>query len=343
MPRGEVLYYDIEMQRRESGAVPPLLSYTTSIEERRVIRQKVLPSAAIRAPSSPGNVPNYETMSWKCERLEVEEQSMRDRAAFDSLRDAYPPPTLFDLGNIPGAKVTFILDRSTMKPDRISISPGKTAGASAGRKKLSRIAAQIALKEENLGALIDDLAAWWLPDRPLREGESWERRHREEKKTFGTVETVLKGTLKQVQSSGGRQIALLEFEGDVTLSPPEAPAESAATTRPGAKRDFKLEGTICQGNAEFDLTHGRLVNLTIRRELAFVADVESEESEKMQLKSGSSFLMKVRVTEDAPPQPIIIGGPKPPRLEEDIEGQPQTAPRTRPTTQSKAPKKVKSP
>lgn len=343
--QGDTLYYIVESEFRDSGGVPPLLSYSTTIKDRRTIQQKILPKS-LRQPVSDDIEDNLITVQWKLDRYEVVEQGMKDTVSYDSVRHLYPPPSIWELGSISGAKITFALDPATGKTEGHSITPGKTSGE-AMRRPLSKIAAKCQLNNDNLSALLDDLGPYWMPKEPVRVGETWTRTYKDDVRTFGTVTTALNCTLKSIRRTGGRRIAVVEIAGDVSLTPTSQPAPTSRpgqTTRPTQQKEFSIDRFTCKGSVEFDLDLGELLALNLHRETHFVAKMESEKSGPMELRSASSHILKVKTGHTPPPKPIIVGGPKPPEMppEEKPPTQrrpPTTRPSTpqRPTTSRPAP------
>lgn len=335
--QGDTLYYIIESEFRDSGGVPPLLSYSTTIKDRRTIQQKILPKS-LRQPVSDDIEDKLITVQWKVDRYEVVEQGMKDTVSFDSVRHLYPPPSIWELGSISGSKITFALDPATGKSEGHAITPGKTSGE-AHRRPLSKIAAKCQLNNQNLSALLDDLGPYWMPKEPVREGETWSRTYKDEVRTFGTVTTVLNCTLEGIRRTGGRRVAVVEIAGDVSLTPASQPAPTSRpgqTTRPTQQKEFSIDKSTCKGNVEFDLDRGELLSLNLHRETHFVAKIESEKSGPMELRSASSHILKVKTGHTPPPKPIIVGGPKPPDLPPEEKPPAQRRP---PTTRPAAPQR----
>lgn len=348
------LYYVIEQEFREYGGVPPLLSYTTTIKDRRAIHQRIMPRST-RQMKDDGVVDTKVTVLWECDRYEVTEQGMRDTLAYDSVRHTHPPTTLWELGSIKDSNSTFFFDPATGEAEILNITPGKCAGESS-RRPLTKIGARCQLTKENLAEMIDVMGAYWMPKKPVAVGESWSRMITENMKTFGTVETTVRCTLDGIAKRNGRRIATVQIEGSANLIPQTQPA--ATNARPGRghragavpttqatngsstsqptsgpatpaagappkkpEREFQIDKFACKGTVEFDLDRGELTSMTLQRELAFVAKVESEKTGPMELHSGSSHTIKIKSGHTPPPKPIIVGGPKPP--DEPAEPEPR--------------------
>ncbi|RIK61777.1 MAG: hypothetical protein DCC65_18430 [Planctomycetota bacterium] len=358
--QGDTLYLVVENEFRESGGVPPLLSYSTTIKDRRTIHQKVLPQT-LRQPTSDSVKDDLVTVLWKVDRYEVAEQGMKDTVTYDSVRHLYPPSPIWELGGIANSKSTFYLDCKSGKSEGHLITLNKTSGEST-RRPLSKIANKCQLTTANLQAMLNDLGPYWMPGGPVREGETWTKDYSEEVRTFGTVKTRLNCTLKSVRPAGDRRIATVELAGELTLipatqpSPASQPTAQGVTTQPGPKpaparqqqREFLLDKNVCKGTIEFDVTTGVLASMNLHREMNFVAKIESEKSGPMELRSGSSHIFRVKTGKTAPPKPVIVGGPKQPDNPPDDRTPPRrpattrpspTAPRatTRPTTAAAAP------
>ena len=314
---GKDLFYVIENQFRDSGGVPPLLAYSTWAKDKKTIVQQVLP-ASVRQPTSASAMqPAGAYVTWRCDRYEASEQGHKDKVTYDSIRDSYPPPSLMDLGGIAGSKATFILDPSTGRATDINLILTTNQGEST-RRNLSKTAEKCAWNQKTLAQLLDDLGPYYWPKGPVHVGDTWSRSYSEAMRTFGTVTTQLRCTLRSVRVVEGREVATIEIAGDVTLVPESKPAP--ATSRPttasaptaNKPKDFRIDRAACNGSVEFDLTRGELVQLSLRRDLSFVADVSTPNSDPMQLKSGTEHILRVKTSQTAPPRPIIVGGPKPP-------------------------------
>ncbi len=323
---GAVTYYIIENEFRDDRAIPGWLSSTTTVTDRRFIIRRV-------EPMEPGGVGGAKdegagTISWECDRYEVREVGMalnqRNETTFDSLRDSHPPPSLRELGKIPGSRSTFSLEPSTGQASQIKIVPGPVGGP-VGRKKQSGTAKKCLLSQKTLGDLLFDIGPFYLPGEPKRVGEQWQKTHQRNRETFGMVTTELTCTLNAVREVEGRKIADISFEGQVTLPPKRASASQpagAGTRRhrpPRAKhQDFKVQRALCTGSVEFDLTRGELISMTLRRELECTTDLRKDKNKEpdpmvpTEIRAGNVHVLRVEVRQTPPPKPVIVGGPKPP-------------------------------
>lgn len=371
---GAKLYYVIEQEFREYGGVPPLLSYTTTIKDRRTIHQKIMPRSTQQTDTE-ANSGTKVTVVWECDRYEVTEQGMRDTLSFDSVRHQYPPSPLWELGGINGSKCSYFFDTTNGQVTVLNVTPGKCAGETT-RRPLSKIGSSCQLTKENFASMLDVMGSYWMPKGPVAIGESWSRTITENKKTFGIVETTVRFTLDDVAKKNGRRVATVQIEGSANLIPQtqpatnpgarntrattqaansKAPANTAAgqpTSQPGtpaaktnSQREFQIEKFACKGTVEFDLDRGELASMTLQRELAFVAKVESEKSGPMELHSGSSHTIKIKSGHTPPPKPIIVGGPKPPDEPKEPEPKRTTVParRSTPQTSTTRPTNVRPP
>ncbi len=144
-----------------------------------------------------------------------------------------------------------------------------------------------------------------------------------------------------------------------TSSAPATTAPSRPHSAPNQKqREFVLERTICLGSVEFDLTAGELLSLSLNRELDGAARLEQTKPDAnlpSEIRAGTAHILRVRVSHDLPPKPLIVGGPKPPVLSPNEEARLKpptpatrpavstrparntTLPTTRPATQPKSP------
>jgi len=91
--------------------------------------------------------------------------------------------------------------------------------------------------------------------------------------------------------------------------PPSTPVTQPAPR--GNEDPFKMEKALFTGTIRFDVTHGRLVELTMRRTGAFVKVMRSDK-EEMKIKQGSAHTLRIKGSVNPPPRPVIPDGPKPP-------------------------------
>jgi len=327
---GDVRYFQIENEFRDSGGVPPLLSFTTTIKDRRHIIERVVPCSQ-PSQSAPAGAA---CVVWECDRYEVRESGMKEESAYDSLRHTFAPPALRNLGTIPGSRCTFAMDAAG-RISNLLLVPGPSNGPS-GRGVPSKTTERCALTHENVQHLLEDLGAYYLPLRPVRVGEEWTKTYTDSQKTFGVVTTLLRCRLRGVRPVEDRDVATIELSGEVSLQSAAAPAQPAAS-QPGhprpvpavgpTQREFKLERGVCSGTVEFDVTRGELLRLDLRREVALSADIDSKATSQtfgpMKLKSGSLHHLRVSTSRKPPPRPVIVGGPKPPPMpKEDMPTSP---------------------
>jgi len=356
-----VNYYVIENELRDSGGVPGWLSYTTTARDKRTIIQRVLPP---KSPSEDAPPPDsLVNISWECDRYEIRERNMKNETTFDSLRHTYPPPSLRELGQIPGSTSTFSIDSQTGRATQLKITPAKVTGPSS-KKKLSRTAKRCKLTNKTLGKLLFDLGPFFFPDTPKRVGEHWTKTHREKHETVGMVTTELACTLRSVRQVGDRKIATIDLSGEVflqsqgrptatTTAATTTPASTTATSRPGhiqskkrrpprkkketRKKKFTVEKAVCAGSVEFDLTRGELIEMTLHRELncaAKLAQSQPDSKVPSEIRTGIEHVLRVNVSRTPPSKPVIVGGPKPPPVppEKVVKTKPK-AKRSRATSQ----------
>jgi len=118
-----------------------------------------------------------------------------------------------------------------------------------------------------------------------------------------------------------------------TTQPASQPAANSAPKN--SEEPFKMEKALFTGTVRFDVTHGRLVELTMRRTGGFVKVMRSDK-EEMKIKQASAHTLRIKGSVDAPARPVIPGGPKPP--EETVNPNAKVVPpvTTRPTTPAAA-------
>lgn len=93
---------------------------------------------------------------------------------------------------------------------------------------------------------------------------------------------------------------------------PVAPAPVRPVTSHPADRDITLEKGACQGSVEYDLTHGRVVAMTLRRETSILIEMYGKDNSKTGLRSGDIQIVRIKSSPTPFPRPTIMGGPKPP-------------------------------
>ena len=104
------------------------------------------------------------------------------------------------------------------------------------------------------------------------------------------------------------------------------PTSQPVTSQPGkpVEEPFQMEGAHFSGSIKFDVTNGRLVELTLRSNSAFFKVMRSDK-EEMKIKQGSKHILRIKGSVTPPPRPNIPGGKKPP-----VE---KVLPNARPTVQ----------
>jgi hypothetical protein len=342
----EATYLVVENEFRDVCGFPPLLVITTSVKEKRSIIQRVETPAPREKPASPPG--DLVPLSWECDRYEVSEHGLKEETSFDSLRDLYPPPSLWPLGAIPGSVCTFLLDPKTGKTSHINLRPAQIAGGGSAAK-LSKTAERCALTTENVQKLLDDLGLFYFPDSPKRVGEQWTKTYVEDEKAIGMVTTNVTCTLRSVREINGRQIATVAISSKITLADKSDPAGQGAaptssdrakprsqtdqihyvadtggaapkppnTQKPAsqpAQQHYVLDKADCSGTVEFDLSRGELASMKLHRELEFFAPIESTQQSALvkEIRTGWAQDLRVTTSQTPPPKPVIVGGRKPP-------------------------------
>lgn len=320
------------------------------------IARRNSPNPNGKGPASPDRSTLIE---WRVDRFEAHERALGDEHKFDTVRDSYPVAPLRRLGTANDAKVTFERDGWTGVAQRIRIQPGRSIGP-ATRRKLSKTTQKCLFDNTNVVQLLDDIGPLILPRTPRSVGESWTRTRDKEIRNFGKSVTTYTFTLDRIEDGpDGSVIAHVNISGDVALVPdPVPPAEEATskdddadaksddkaspkkkpgarrTHRPGQRRqnrpkakrhDFKLDSAVVSGTYEFDVSHGMLLNLSLRRESALSAQMESKEMGDMSLENSEAHALRVKTTTIEPPKPMIVGGPKPPKDDPKDLVRPRTA------------------
>lgn len=338
---GDVTYYLIEREVRDLCGFPPLLTVRMIVREKRFITQRVLSPQESQDRDLPANL--WPWVSWECQRYEVRERGMKDEVTFDSLRDLYPPPSLWALGDIPGSTCSFALDPRGGVASKVVLSPAKTEG-SPGMGKPSRAAERCLLTPDNVKSLVEDLGAYYLPDSPQPIGGRWTKTYHDDQKNLGLVTTKLTGELRSVRKNDGQRIGVIDISSEISLE--DRPAASApandgprrpgATTQSSKEQKYKLDKAKCQGTVEFNIDRGELASLSLYRELEWVAELEqpASQSSSMMVKEirlGSAEDLRVTASHTPPVMPVIVGGKKPPVAPDD--GKPKT-PATQPAPAS---------
>lgn len=99
-------------------------------------------------------------------------------------------------------------------------------------------------------------------------------------------------------------------------------ATQPVTTRPIAyprpprkqTKDFRLDKSAYSGTIEYDLTRHRPIQVSLRKEISVVADVESQTTGKMQIRQATTQLLKIRTLAGPPARPPLVGGKVLPKL-----------------------------
>ncbi len=332
------LYFVIENEFRDSAGIPPLLAITTWAKSRMTVTQQT-PRSVREATTMNAERRNWPFVNWRCDRFEMQEQAGKSPITYDSLRDSYPPPSLMDLAGIANSRTSFLIDPKTGKIAELNIVPTTAAAVNAARRNLSRTGEHCLWNAQSAEKLLNDIGPLYFPTGPVKVGETWSHSISEVMKTFGKVTTQIHCTLRAVRRRGESHVASIEISGDYALVPESKPSpvptssHTTTTSAPAANKphDFRIDRAAYQGTVEFDLTRGMLLQMTLRRELAFVADVSSPNSGPMQIKSGNEHILRVKTSLSPPPRPIIVGGPKPPVVsEEEMERSNRTRPRPLP-------------
>lgn len=336
-------YLIVKNEFKDRGGIPGLLTYTAEAGNRITIEQQITPTTktvvrpGAQGPTSkPSGRNEHETgLKWHVRRFEAREKSLGEENKFDSLRDSYPIAPLRRLGTSNGAQLTFERDGWTGIAERIRIQPGRITGP-ATRRKLSKTAQKCLIDNNNVRELLDAIGPLILPRTPRRIGESWTRTRDKEIRNFGKSVTTFRLTLDRVKAQpDGPLVAHVTIDGSVKLMPDPAAAadkpktkddKGNTTSRPAkaarrgrrtppkdTHRDFKLDSSLVSGEYSFDITHGMLLDYTLKRNSALSAEMESKEFGKMSLVSAESHTLRVETTTTEPPKPIIVGGPKPPK------------------------------
>ncbi len=340
---GETTYYTIENTFIDSGGVPPLLTFTTTVKDRRFVIQRV--DAPTTQSSSTSSDRSSASVTWECDRYDVEEEGMKDNLAYDSLRLLYPPPRLRELGGIPGSVSTFLIDGVTGETSRVRTQLAPIEGT-ATRAKLSRTAAKAKLTVNTLKSLLDDLGSLYLPGSPKRVGEAWTVERRTTHRTFGVVTTVITCTLRSVRSEGDSEVANIDITSEISLRAKGRNSQPMPTSRPGRRvsksgqsKNYRLDRKAFSGRVKLDLTHGLILEMDLNRELEFVADLDSSETSSMvsEIRKGERHDLRVRGSRTPPRHPKIVGGRKapviPPEEKRPARSGKQTSGRTGSTTQ----------
>jgi len=336
----ETVYYLIENEYRDSGGVPPLLSYSVIVRDRlSVVQTRYEPGEGQPIPPTPEG---YVNLQWEVDRYEVREKGMEDELWFDSLRHLYPPPSLRDLGRAPDTRLTYSIDPETGKVVNLRITPGAYEGPPAGRNKMSKTAKNARLTADHVDRLLRDMGAFYFPPHAVAEGEQWSRLEQEKAKTFGTLFTQLTFTLERVERRNDRELAHIHISGDLSLRPDEKAKIHNRAVQPRQskeEKEFRLVKGICSGKAAFDLTRGELVTLEMHRETEYVAEFKSEGQANMlgisQIRQGSAHDLRIKSSRRPPPKPLMVGEKTaPPMSEKEKERMQQAA--KRPTNRAVA-------
>jgi hypothetical protein len=321
---GDTTYYVIENEFRDSASIPPLLSYTSTLREKRYITQRVeAPPASNKSEADSG----VRRVTWTCDRYEVREKGFGPEATYDSIRDLYPPTPLRELAPIPGSIVKFDLNPTTGVTTKHEVSSGNVV-AQGTRMGASRSTDHCSLSVENVRQLLDDLGPYYLSAGPHRVGDRWTKSHVKTHTNFGDVTTTLTCEVRGISERQGRKLATLALLGTQTFQPKKiaptpslprpvtsAPTASnrAVTSQPAKpERENKLDKALCNGTVTFDVSRGRLVELVLRRETGFLTEMRGQDNKVTGIRMSGAQFLRVTASDKPPPMPKIVGGLKPP-------------------------------
>ncbi|HPF41622.1 MAG TPA: hypothetical protein P5081_16640 [Phycisphaerae bacterium] len=355
LPKRETRYLTIENDFRDRGGIPGLLTYSAEAGCRITLEQKwddAGKSPARRTDRKETDDSKHtSSLSWRVQRYEARDRALGTEHRFDTLRDAYPVAAMRRLGTANGAVVNFERDAWSGVVSRLRIQPGRSIGP-ATRLKLSKTTQKCLLDNDHLNRLFDDIGPLILPRTPRKVGETWTRTRDRIIKNFGKSVTTYRLTLNRVTENGeGDLLAEVDIRGGVELRPdpippanPIKPKKNAAPRngkkprRPqnndaNKRHEFELDSATINGAFVFNITQGMLVDMTLRRESAISADMESEQMGEMSLENSEAHTLRVRTSTEAPAMPIIVGGPKPPKDDPaDLVRAPTRTPTSAPAT-----------
>ncbi|MCA9254010.1 MAG: hypothetical protein KDA33_00165 [Phycisphaerales bacterium] len=335
LPKRETRYLIIENDFRDRGRIPGLLTYSAEAGCRITIEQKwddAGKSPARRTDRKEKDESSHKTsLSWRVQRYEARDRALGTEHRFDTLRDAYPVAAMRRLGTANGAVVNFERDAWSGVVSRLRIQPGRSIGP-ATRLKLSKTTQKCLLDNDHMTRLFDDMGPLILPRTPRKVGETWTRTRDKIIKNFGKSVTTYRLTLNRVtENDEGDLLAEVDIRGGVELKPDPippanpikpkknvAPRNGKKPRRPqnndaNKRHEFELDSATVNGAFVFNITQGMLVDMTLRRESAISADMESEQMGEMSLENSEAHTLRVRTSTEAPAMPIIVGGPKPPK------------------------------
>jgi hypothetical protein len=126
----------------------------------------------------------------------------------------------------------------------------------AGDDPAARKAVQSIMPEESLKASVSE-AFGFLPDKPVKTGDSWERETTRSLGPFGSITSKRKYSYDGSEMVEGKPLEKISFTAASTYNPPKA-AEPNAFQFQVAKADLKLEDV--KGTFLFDAAAGRLVH-----------------------------------------------------------------------------------
>ncbi|HWL94497.1 MAG TPA: hypothetical protein VNT79_13310 [Phycisphaerae bacterium] len=227
-PPERKLYYVIENNFTDRGGVPPLLSYSAHADDKRTIIQSVTTQPVKPpAPAASGQV----SLTWQIDRYEAREHGIKDEVKFDSIRDSYARAEIRELGKIPGATVTFNVNPRTGVFDNVQVDPRKDIGPPT-RRRLSRTVQRLSLTPENVAKLLDDFGPLFLPNGPVKPGDTWTTTRSEVVKSFGETFFDYRFTLRSIKKAQQRDIAVIDVAGATRLVPEQPAPEPTQPVRP---------------------------------------------------------------------------------------------------------------
>jgi len=170
----------------------------------------------------------------------------------------------------------------------------KIAGTDENAKK----AVMAVLKEETLKQAIAE-AFVFLPDKPVKTADTWERKELKPLGPIGTLDTLRKYSYDGQETVDGKALEKITFSGTANYTPPK-PGEATPFQFTVVKGEMKVDEL--RGSSNFDATAGRLVKAEWSMKLSGVVTI-AVGGTNIETKAVQDMTVKTRLLNTAPAKP----------------------------------------
>ena len=165
----------------------------------------------------------------------------------------------------------------------------------------------------------------FLPDHPVRAGDSWWLHYDETRMNFVTLHHDLQFTLEEVRPESGRDVARISLKGQcrAEISQEAAPAENQTRT-------VKLKNGVWSGELYFDMQRGGLDRAALRHDHDLSSEMKStNKGIDITLGVSAQRIWSIKYSRYPAPRPIVVQSSRPAAVH-GRPGRPVTPPRVVP-------------